>query len=165
VLAIKSSTLPTLDRNRIGLLGRSMGGGVGLNVAVVQPGLVKAIVLFAPVSSDAVDNFNKWIRGSDERRALAGRIIDAHGSPEANPEFWRNVSPVNYFDRIAVPIMIHQGTADESVNPAWTDRTVAALRAAGKDVTYHVYQGEHHAFGPQWTLSIRRTAEFFAANL
>lgn len=161
ILAVKASLLPYLDPDNIGLLGRSMGGGVAFNVAVVRPDLVKAIVVFAPVSSDCVDNFNKWIRGNSSRRAFADRIVAKYGSPERNPEFWRNISPVNFFDRIDVPIMIHQGTNDESVNPAWTDKTVAALRTAGKKVTFYEYEGEHHAFGPQWPTSMTRTRAFF----
>jgi dipeptidyl aminopeptidase/acylaminoacyl peptidase len=59
VLAIKQSRLPYLDRERIGLLGRSLGGGITYDVLVAQPSLVKAAVVYAPVSSDAVDNFNR----------------------------------------------------------------------------------------------------------
>jgi dipeptidyl aminopeptidase/acylaminoacyl peptidase len=165
ILAIRDAKLPYVDPDRIGLLGRSMGGGVSLNVAVVRPDLVKAIVLFAPVSSDYVDNFDRWIRGNASRRALADRIETAYGSPEKNPEFWENISPVNFFDRIAVPILIHQGTNDERVDPDWTDRTVAALRKAGKTVTYYLYRGEHHEFGPQWPLSMTRTRTFFDRHL
>jgi dipeptidyl aminopeptidase/acylaminoacyl peptidase len=28
--------------------------------------------------------------------------------------FWRNASPVTFFDRVTEPILVHQGTADES---------------------------------------------------
>jgi dienelactone hydrolase len=62
VLAVKASPLRYLDKSRVGLLGRSMGGGVMYNVLVTQPGLVDAAVVYAPVSADAVDNFNRWIR-------------------------------------------------------------------------------------------------------
>ena len=71
VLAVKSSTLPYLDRERVGLVGRSMGGGVVYNALAVKPGLVDAAVVFAPVSADTVDNFNRWTRGSAARRQLA----------------------------------------------------------------------------------------------
>ena len=71
VLAVKRSTLPYIDKRRIGLLGRSMGGGVTLNALVVRPGLVDAAVVFAPVSSNTVDNFNRWIRGDPDRDGLA----------------------------------------------------------------------------------------------
>ncbi|MEX2555496.1 MAG: alpha/beta fold hydrolase [Actinomycetota bacterium] len=165
VMAIKRSALPYLDREHVGLLGRSMGGAVTFNAAVARPDLVDAVVVWAPVSSDTVDNFNKWFRRDEDRRALAERISDKYGSPEDNPEFWRNVSSVNFFDRIAVPVVIHHGTEDESCPIAWSDKTAAALRAAGKDVRYFVYEGEQHAFGPQWTKSMRRTVDYLDALL
>lgn len=165
VLAIKGSSLPYLDGERVGLLGRSMGGGVTLNAAVVRPDLVDAIVLFAPVSSNSVDNFNRWIRRGPERRALAEKIADAYGSPEANPAFWRNVSAVNFFDRISVPILIHHGTADERVPLAWSRKTLTALRRHSKDARLFTYEGERHAFTPAWPTAMRRTVAFFDAHV
>ena len=165
ILAVKGSSLPYLDGDRVGLLGRSMGGGVTYNAAVARPDLIDAIVVFAPVSSNAVDNFERWIDGPAERRELARRIIAAYGSPQDNPTFWANISAINFFDRIAVPVIIHHGTADESVPYDWSERTVTALEAAGKDVTFYTYPGEHHAFGPQWPESMVRTVSFFRRYL
>lgn len=160
VTAIKRSTFSFIDRERVGLLGRSMGGGVTFNAAVARPELIAAIVVFAPVSTNAVDNFNRWFRRGSDRRALAERIADLYGSPEENPEFWRNVSSVNFLDRIAVPVVIHHGTSDDSVPIEWSEKTTAALKAAGKDVRYFVYEDEEHAFGPLWTRSMRRTVAY-----
>jgi dipeptidyl aminopeptidase/acylaminoacyl peptidase len=165
VLAIKKSPLPYLDKERIGLLGRSLGGGVLLNVLVAQPGLVDAAVAFAPVSSDAADNFDRWIRGDAQRRALAQRIISAYGSPEKNPAFWRDVSPRTFFDRVTEPVLIQHGTADDTCPIRWSRTTLAALKAAGADARMATYDGEQHAFGPQWPLSMRRTVAFFKENL
>jgi dipeptidyl aminopeptidase/acylaminoacyl peptidase len=162
VLAIKRSRLPYLDRERIGLLGRSMGGGVTYNVLVAQPGLVKAAVVYAPVSSDAVDNFNRWTRPNS---MLATAIIKAYGAPERNPGFWRNLSAVNFFDRVTEPILIQHGTADESCPIAWSRETLAALKKAGKDATMYTYPGEHHAFGPAWPTSMARTVAFLNQRL
>jgi hypothetical protein len=39
------------------------------------------------------------------------------------------------------------------------------MKAAGKDVTLHLYEGEAHAFGPMWELSMQRSVEFLQANL
>lgn len=160
VYAVKESSLPYLDGDRIGMLGRSMGGGVTFNALVVQPDLVRAAVVYAPVSSDVVDNFNRWIRRMGDRRVLAQRIAARFGSPEENPAFWQNVSPVTFFDRLRVPMIMHHGTADESVPFPWSQKTLAALQRAGKDVRLYIYDGEHHAFGPQWLTSIRRTVLF-----
>jgi dipeptidyl aminopeptidase/acylaminoacyl peptidase len=166
VMAIKRSTFKFLDRENIGLLGRSMGGGVTFNAAVVRPDLIKAAVVYASVSTDVVDNFNKWIRrGDSDRRGLAEQIADRYGSPEQNPEFWRNVSPRTFFDRIAIPIVIHHGSSDDTCPIGWAEETADALRAAGKEFRYFVYRGEEHAFGPQWTKSIRRSVDYFDALL
>jgi dienelactone hydrolase len=80
VLALRTSGLPAVDPNRIGLLGRSMGGGVTYNVMAAQPGLVDAAVVYAPVSSNAVDNFDRWIRGQPGNAALAARILRRSGT-------------------------------------------------------------------------------------
>jgi dipeptidyl aminopeptidase/acylaminoacyl peptidase len=165
VLAIKRSSLRYLDRERVGLLGRSMGGGITLNALVVKPDLVDAAVVFAPVSSDTVDNFDRWIRGESGRRRLANSIIAKYGSPERNPVFWRNVSPVNFFDRVSAPILIHHGTADASCPIGWSRKTLTALRRVDKDAKLFTYEGEQHAFGPAWPTSMRRTVAFLDAKL
>lgn len=161
VLALRSSSLPYLGHDRIGMLGRSMGGGVTYNALVAQPGLVKAAVVFAPVSSNAAQNFNRWSRGD----SVAPRIIAEYGAPERNPAFWRGLSAINYFDRVTEPIVIHHGTSDDTCPPQWSRDTLAALRRAGKDATLHWYQGEEHAFVPQWPTSMRRTVAFLDRRL
>ena len=110
VLALKAS--PLVDPERIGMLGRSMGGGITYNVLAAQPGLVDAAVVFAPTSSDTGQNFNQFQR--DDPGNLSSRIIRAYGAPEANPTFWRNLSPLYYFNRVTEPLLIHHGTSDDS---------------------------------------------------
>jgi dipeptidyl aminopeptidase/acylaminoacyl peptidase len=163
VQAVRGSTLAYLDGDRVGFLGRSMGGGVVYNALVAQPGLVDAAVVFAPVSSDTVDNFNRWTR--PERSDVARRIIALHGSPEDNPRFWRDVSPRTFFDRITEPVLIHHGTSDETCPYRWSRTSLRALEAAGVDARLVTYPGEAHAFGPQWPLSMRRTVAFFDRQL
>jgi uncharacterized protein len=165
VRALKRSSLPYVDPDRMGYLGRSMGGGVTLNALVVSPGLVDAAVVYAPVSSDTVDNFNRWIRPDPERAGLTRAILARYGSPTRNPRFWRDVSPRTFFGRITEPVLVHHGTADESCPIRWSRQTVAALRHAGKDVRFHVYPGEPHAFIADWALSMRRTVRFLDRNL
>jgi dipeptidyl aminopeptidase/acylaminoacyl peptidase len=165
VLALRTSGLPAVDPNRIGLLGRSMGGGVTYNVLVAQPGLVDAAVVYAPVSSNAVDNFDRWIRGQPGNAALADQIVATYGSPEDNPSFWRNTSPVTFFDRVSEPILVHHGTADESCPIEWSQTTVAILQSLGKDAELLTYDGEPHAFEAAWEQSMERTIAFFQRHL
>lgn len=165
VEAVKTSDLPFLDGERIGMIGRSMGGQVAFNALVARPGLVDAAVTYASVSTDAVDNYERWIRFADGRRELAAAIEKAHGSPEDAPEFWRGVSARTYFDRITTPVMVHHGTADDTCPIAWSRATVRALRAAGVDVTYHEYPGENHYMYAAWAPSFQRTLAFLKAHL
>jgi len=165
VHALRRTTDVAVDDDRIGLVGRSMGGGVVYNVLVAQPGLVDAAVVFAPVSSRTADNFDRWIRDDPGRRVLADRIARDHGLPEDSPRFWREVSPRPYFDRITEPVLIHHGTADESCPIRWSRATLRAMEAAGVDVRMYTYPGEPHAFIADWPLSMRRTTAFLRAHL
>ena len=160
--ALRASGLPQVDVEKIGYLGRSMGGGIGYNVATVAPNEFDAIILYAPVSANYVDNFNKWGRNMP---AVGNPIIERFGSPEDNPKFWAGISAENYFDKIDDPILIHHGTNDQICKIAWTERAVAQMEALNKDVTLQIYEGEQHAFEPQWELSMQRSVKFFEQNL
>jgi dipeptidyl aminopeptidase/acylaminoacyl peptidase len=163
VQAVKASRLPYLDRERVAYLGRSMGGGVTLQALILRPGLVDAAVLYASVSSDAVDNFERWTRR--ERGALAERIVRRYGSPERNPTFWRGVSAYPWFDRITEPVLVQHGTADPTCPIAWSRRTVRQLEARGKDVRLVEWPGEGHSFEAAFEPSMRLTLRFLGAAL
>ena len=92
VLALRRSGLPELDPERIGMMGRSMGGGVTLNALVVQPDIVDAAVIYASVSSNTVDNHQKWTRG--QRPDLAAEIaaVDEADYMQCNPLFNRLIA-------------------------------------------------------------------------
>ena len=158
IQAIKVADLPYVDAERVGMLGHSMGGGVAWRIAVTQPGLVDAYVQFAPVSADERDNFDKWIR---RRQETAQAILDEHGEPSVNPEFWDNISPLTFFENVSSPVLIHHGTADDSVPLKWSERAAQELTAQGKDVTLHVYPGEPHEFIHAWGQVMQRTTAFF----
>ena len=117
------------------------------------------------MSSDAVDNFDKWVRGDASRSGVADEVVSRLGTPEKQPANWAAVSPRTFFGRIEDPLMIHHGTADEDCPIAWSQQTVAALKAAGKPVTYFVYPGQRHTMTSQWPLSIRRSEAFIAKHL
>ncbi|MPY57928.1 alpha/beta fold hydrolase [Streptomyces spongiae] len=163
VLALRSSGRPEIDVDRIGLLGRSMGGGVVYNTMVVAPGLVDAAVVFAPVSSRPAENLDRFQRREGD--PIVAEIEAAHGTPEENPEFWEQVSPVTYVDRVTEPLVILHGTADDTCPLAWSRETAAAFEKAGKDVELVTYDGEGHTFGPRWPDSMRTTLAFFERHL
>lgn len=160
--AVRRADLPYVDTSRIGLVGRSMGGGVALNALAARPGLVDAVALYAPVSSSAQDNYDRWAARRDD---LAARVQAAYGAPADNPEFWREASARTYFDRISVPVQVHHGTADPVCPVRWSRATVAALREAGQTVDYHEYPGEDHRFDEGWPLMMQRMTAFLDAHV
>ncbi|MFG2726020.1 alpha/beta hydrolase family protein [Streptomyces canus] len=90
-MALRSSGRPEIDTDRLGLLGRSMGGGVVYNTLVVAPGLFDAAVAYAPVSGRPEENIDQFQR--PEGDPLVAEIESEHGTPETNRRFWREVSP------------------------------------------------------------------------
>lgn len=162
VYALRAAGLPYVDVSRVGMLGHSMGGGITQNVLVVEPSLVQAAVLYAPVSGDYGENYERYTR---RRLEIAQELATAYGTPQENPEFWRNISATTYYDRINAPVQVHIGTRDESVEEAWSYAIRDRLTTLGKEVVLFEYPGEPHEFAHAWELFMQRTAEFFTARL
>lgn len=162
-LALKNSKIRTLDKKKIAYMGRSMGGGIGFNVAVATSarGIFSSYVFFAPTSANYVENFNKWGRGNADR---ANPIVRFVGLPEDNPGFWAKISPENYWSQVSAPIMIHHGDRDKSCPVRWARAATKGLKAAGKDVTLHIYKGEGHNLAAGWPKAMDRSIEFMGRN-
>lgn len=165
VEAVRASDLAFLDGERIGLIGRSMGGGVAFNALVTRPGLVDAAVTYASVSTLAAENYDRFIRRDVADSALVRRVEATHGSPEDDPDWWAGVSSRTFVDRITTPVMMHHGVLDDTCPVAWSRATRDALRAAGVDLTYHEYPRENHYFYGGWARSFERTLAFLERHL
>src|SRR5262249_19649022 len=66
------------------------------------------------------------------------------GNPDTEEAFLRSRSPLYHADRIKVPVLVLQGDNDVRVPKAESDQIVQALRRAGRDVEYVVFQNEGH---------------------
>ena len=128
------SSLPQADVRRVAMIGHSNGGGVGLLIAVIDP-RVRALALFAPVSSDMADNARKWWQGSSRGAAP---------DPDAAPAAYAHISPRNYFSATTPPTLFLQGTRDQDIPAAWTNTTLSALQARGVDASVTWYPGALH---------------------
>lgn len=162
VYAVRSSELGFFDKENIGMLGHSMGGGIALTVMATHPDLVKAFSLYAPVSADTRDNFDQWTR---ERSETAQKILAEHGDFQENPDFWDNISPINFIDKVQAPVILHHGTADASCDIEWSERFAQEMEDEGKDITFHVYENAPHEFIGNWQIFMQRNVDFFDANL
>jgi len=157
VYAAKNSKLTKIDTNRIGMMGHSMGGGIAMCIMVTFPELIQAYVLYAPVSSDARDNFYRWTVKSP----IADTLLTVFGKPEENPNFWDNISPITFFNRVKAPILINHGSIDESCKLEWSERTCDSLKALEKNVTLRIYPNEKHEFINLYPQVMENTVKFF----
>lgn len=161
VKAIEGSDFEFMDKENIGMLGHSMGGGITSNIMVALPDLVDAVVLYAPVSADYRDNFDKWTRGD----RIGELILQKYGDFEENPDFWNGVSPINYLDRLEAPVLLQQGSADDSTPIEWADKLNVAAEEIDADLTYNVYEGGPHELIADWPEFMSSNVEFFDQHL
>ncbi len=78
---------------------------------------------------------------------------------------WRAASSRAFLQRVDVPLRIDHGTADEICPVRWSEATVAALKADGKDASLREYPGEGHRFDRAWPALMHDTVQFLRAEL
>lgn len=147
-----------VDPDRVALLGRSMGGGIVYNVLVSRPGLVRAAVVYAAVSSRFTENLDRFTLRN--RPEAAEELFAELGTPQESPEIYQGLSARTYFDRITEPVLLHHGTSDGTCPIRWSQASQRLLREAGVDSRLAVYPGERHTFIRQWDESMERTLDF-----
>lgn len=128
-------TLPQADTARLAVLGHSQGGEIAMLTAAIEPS-VKAVVLFAPDSSDMADNARMW--GAGHTGSLGGSL--------ASPQTYALFSPRAYFRVGDPPVLLVQGTTDEEIPAAWTQATYQALQRAGVQTKFISVPGARHIF-------------------
>lgn len=154
--ALRASDLP-VDPDRIGLFGRSMGGGATLEALEMAPGVADAAILYASVSSDAADNQRQFSDGGGFWDQLE---IDV-GAPEEAPAYYAAASTRPHVGRISEPVLMIHGRNDDICPPSWAEATYAALTQAGADAEIEWYD-DAHAFGPDFSASMERIDTFLA---
>lgn len=158
-----------VNKEKIGMWGHSMGGGITLRSMVVSKE-IKAGVMWAGVVGDWEDLLERyrkrtpWVSStaSSTTRSRIAEFTEKYASPSANPTFWGTIDAYNYLADISGPVQLHHGTADDSVPVEFSQHLKNALEGVGKPVEYFEYPGGDHnlggsAFGP----AMRRSVEFF----
>ncbi len=119
VQALRRSPRVPVDDDRIGVFGRSMGGGVVYKALEIAPGLAGAATAWASVSSREDENFDHFIRDDPgDRQELVAFVEQEYGLPgqPGSAKFWRQISARTYFDRITEPVLLVHGSS--STRPA-----------------------------------------------
>jgi dipeptidyl aminopeptidase/acylaminoacyl peptidase len=153
--------LPMARPGKVGVWGHSRGAS-GTVAAITVSDQIAAAVIYAPAPADLAADYERRMRQSGGNPGSDTFPFP----PEANPEAYTRVSPITYFDAVQAPVMLHHGTADTTVDASASVAIADALRAAGKDVTLHLYEGGGHTLtGAQEQLYFERTLAFFEAAL
>ncbi len=151
-------TAPEADPNRVGVMGQSRGGGLAGYIMVISD--VQAVSLYNPLSTDQAA---VWYRYRDVFNS-SWPVTDGeiYGSPETNPEGFEHISPINYLDRISMPVQLHHGNDDTVLPVEWSRDLNQRLLDLGKNIEYYEYPGGPHTFvGEMYELFLERNLEFF----
>ncbi|MDT9683147.1 prolyl oligopeptidase family serine peptidase [Streptomyces sp. TRM76323] len=144
---------PALDLGRVAIRGWSYGGYLAIGAVLHRPDVFHAAVAgAAPTDRRLYDTH--W-----EERFL--------GHPDVEPENYARSSLVPQAHRLARPLMLVHGLADDNVVAAHTLRLSAALLAAGKPHTVLPLPGATHMVTQEEVVAnhLRLEAEFLKRSL
>jgi dipeptidyl aminopeptidase/acylaminoacyl peptidase len=151
--------VPGWDGKNVYIWAHSNGGQIALTTLEIT-GVNYPAVLWAPVSkpfpfsilyfSDVPGDYGKYLRGQL-----------ANFESDYNSDLF---SAHMYFDHINAPLLIEQGTADQSVPFSWSNDLVATLKTLHKDVKYDLYPGADHNLQPSWNTAIVKSLTFFKSH-
>ena len=132
------------DAGRVCIAGGSYSGYAALAGATLDRGVYRCAVADAPISDPR--GFVHWIREREENSdTISLRFwdrflgVDNYDDPKVN-----EVSPLRHAADATIPILLIHGKDDTVVPIEQSEQMEAALRAAGKPVTFVKLDGEDH---------------------
>lgn len=144
-LIAQVDAMPWTADGQIGVIGHSMGGEVAQWVAVLSDE-VDAVVFYASMSGDVARNWEHARRYWPVQKGAIEAMAVTYGNPVENAELFTEVSPINYYGDIRMPVHIHHGVRDVAVPYWWSEEAFDLMLTAGVDVTFYPYAGERHGF-------------------
>lgn len=134
------------DPRRVAILGTSYGGYSALFALGRSPELYRCGVSIAGVTD--------WLAIYTDSDAATYKEARRHwreqiGDPETDQDRLRAISPVNFADRIAAPVLIVQGRQDKRVPLDQARRMVTALERAGRKPESLFVGGMAHSLAPE----------------
>jgi dipeptidyl aminopeptidase/acylaminoacyl peptidase len=150
-------TLGFVDVDRVGVYGMSYGGHLVLSLLTRSPSVFRAGIDIAGVADMTMVY----------ETAGRGAVVSRLGTPETDPDVYRDSSALSFVEQIVAPVMILHGTDDPNVSILQSLRLVDALLAHGKRFEFEVYPGELHFFtrARTWVDAFAKMERFFAEHL
>ena len=144
---------PYVDASRIGVWGWSFGGYMTLTAMFHAADVFKAGFAGSPVT-----DWRQYDTIYTERYM---------GTPQENPEGYKNSSPVHFAANLRGKLLIAAGTGDDNVHFGNTVELAEAFIDAGRCAEVQLYPGRGHGISDQAAELhlFRRVLEFFLGNL
>jgi dipeptidyl aminopeptidase/acylaminoacyl peptidase len=161
---------PRIDRDRIGLFGRSLGGAIAVMVAA-RFGKAKSIALWAPMYSgedwlhlwDKIQSGTLSSEESEEFRRINGQVasIDFYG------EMFKMRIDNELQELMHIPLLLMHGEQDEVISPTHSDKYLDDRKVSGaKTEIVKLPHGDHDFTQAQErAYAVMRTAEWFMETL
>ena len=145
-----TSTYPEVDQNRIGALGFSEGAVVSLLMAAHDPGRIKAVVAYYPIT-----DFPRWYAG--KRSGLSSRTLFAlarwqlrvESGASSDAEFQtmlRLASPLYMAEFVRAPVLFVHGADDTLLPPEESELMAERLKASGDTTELLLVPGGERLF-------------------
>ena len=127
-----------VDKDRVGMIGWSHGGLIGLFSIFDHPEAYRACFAGVPVS----DLVARMGYKDDEYRDLYSAEYHIGKTADENVAEYRKRSPAWQVDRYRnTPLLIHTNTNDEDVNALEVEHLIKSLKAAGKqNFSYKIFE-------------------------
>ena len=116
-----------VDCHRVGIIGWSHGGMITLLSVFRNPLMFRAAAAIVPVTN-LIERVER--KGIDRQLALIDPSHRVFGtSPEANPDIYKERSPLFQVDKLRIPLLVHVARNDQDVEIDEDMPLVDALRA------------------------------------
>jgi uncharacterized membrane protein/fermentation-respiration switch protein FrsA (DUF1100 family) len=168
-LIASTENISDANVNKIFLWSHSMGGEVTLEVLEALSKneslseKIKGAIFWAPVT-DPVTWFSR-----SHLPTLPEAIVTPYpysqtfqilGTPEANPELWQSLSPLNYLNDINAPILLQHGESDTTVLYQRSVELNNDLLKLKKPINFISYPNDTHNLPLHWSQAVLDDANF-----
>ena len=139
------------DPKRIAIMGGSFGGYTVLAALAFHPQ-----EFACGIAMNAISDANLFIESMPRHWTVSKARFETRMGKD--PEFLKTISPLQRATQVVRPLLIMHNANDVRVKLEHSDRMVAALRTARKDVTYLVFPNAGHVSGGTSANFLRRWA-------
>lgn len=153
-----------IDPKRVCIAGASYGGYATLMGLVRQPEVYRCGAAWVAVAEPRLLFESSWESDQGEEARLY-TLPAMLGDPVADADALREVSPVEQAARLKAPLLLAYGELDRRVPLEHGTRLRTALKAAGHEPEFVVYEGEGHYWQRADTrVDFARRLELFLAR-